>query len=191
MAARIIKFHPGGYYHIFNRGANKQKLFLCPSNYAFIIRKMNQFIRFGVGVIAYCLMPNHYHFLLRQENEYPVNQFIQSIFNSYSKAFNVMYNRKGTLFEGPFKAVGILEENYLIHLCRYIHRNPLEAGLVEKLTDWPYSNYPEWINKRTGNLVDQDFIAEYFPSGSEYERFVLDYRSPKQLQKDFDKYIMD
>jgi putative transposase len=191
MAARKVKFHPDGYYHVFNRGANKEKLFLCHDNFGFLIQKMNQFVSFGVGVIAFCLMPNHYHFLLRQKGEYSIDQFIQSIFNSYSKAFNKMYDRKGTLFEGPFKAIKITEDNYLIHLCRYIHRNPLDAGLVKNLRDWPYSNYPEWIDGKTGTPVDQGFNFDYFPAASEYERFVLDYQSPKQLQKELNKYIMD
>jgi putative transposase len=191
MAARRIKFHPDGYYHVYNRGTNKEKLFLCSENYVFLIQKMIQFISSGVGVIAFCLMPNHYHFLLKQKGEYSISQFIQSLFNGYSKAFNKMYDRKGTLFECPFKAIEVMGENYLIHLCRYIHRNPLDAGLVKNLRDWPYSNYPEWINGKTGTLADQNFIAEYFPSGLEYERFVLDYQSPKQIQKEMDRYLID
>ena len=93
-------------------------------------------------------MPNHYHFLLRQTGDYSVSEFMQSIFNAYTKAFNKMYKRTGTLFEGPFKAIEVLKEDHLLHLCRYIHRNPLEAGLVKNISDWPYSNYTEWTRKK-------------------------------------------
>jgi len=81
MAARKVKFHPDGYYHVLNRGANRQKLFLCPANFTYLIAKIRQFASKGIGIIAYCLMPNHFHFLLWQKQEYKIAQFMQSIFN--------------------------------------------------------------------------------------------------------------
>lgn len=77
---------------------------------------------------------------MRQDGNVAISNFMQDIFNSYSKAFNKMYNRTGTLFEGPFKSIHIDKDNYLIHLCRYIHRNPLEAKLVADLEKWSFSN---------------------------------------------------
>ena len=87
-----------------------------------------------VTVIAYCLIPNHYHICTPSRWGASLSNFLQALFNSYTKAFNKMYNRSGTLFEGWFRAIPILKEEYLIHLCRYIHRNPLEAHLVANLT---------------------------------------------------------
>jgi hypothetical protein len=119
-------------------------------------------------------MPNHYHFLLRQDGIQTVSKFVQNIFNSYTKAFNKAYHRTGTLFEGLYKAIAVDTDVQLIHLCRYIHRNPLDAGLVSDLTDWPYSNYLEWVGKRSGTLFDKNFVKDRFIVSNDYERFVLD-----------------
>ena len=127
-------------------------------------------------------MPKHYHFLLRQDGEIPISAFIQAVFNSYTKAFNLAFARTGTLFEGPFRAIAIEKYKYLMHLCRYIHRNPLEAGLVNHPTEWQYSNFLEWLVKRAGTLVDMDFVKENYPNPEEYEEFVMDYEPPDKIK---------
>jgi hypothetical protein len=128
-------------------------------------------------------MPNHYHFLIRQDGVELISAFIQRTFNSYTKAFNKSYQRTGTLFEGPFKSIHVEMDNHLIHLCRYIHLNPLEAGLVTNLDDWPYSNYLEWVGKRAGTLYDVQFVQTYFANPDEYEQFVLEYIPSKDVVK--------
>lgn len=128
-------------------------------------------------------MPNHYHFLIRQDGNDTAGTFIQRIFNSYTKAVNKRYDRSGTLFEGPYRAINIDDKSYLIYLCRYIHRNPLEAHLVEKLKDWPYSNYLKWINARKGSLYDRELMQRYFPSSEAYKRFVDNYESPENINR--------
>jgi REP element-mobilizing transposase RayT len=119
MARRKTTFHQGHYYHIFNRGANKELIFRDTDNYRFLLSEVKQYsLMLQVAIIAYCLMPNHYHFLLRQDGEHPVSEFIQRTFNSYTKAFNKKFTRTGTLFESPYKAVPIENETHLLHLCR-------------------------------------------------------------------------
>jgi putative transposase len=160
MARRGVAFFQDGCYHVCNRGANREPNFRSDENYRFLLGRVKKSANEGqVSVIAYCLMPNHYHFVLRQESECSVGDFVQAVFSSYSKAFNKMYDRSGTLFEGPFRAIPVMKEKYLIHLCRYVHRNPLDAGLVANLEDWHYSNYLEWIGKRKDTLVDREFFA--------------------------------
>jgi putative transposase len=183
MARREVTFLPGQYYHVYNRGVNHQDIFYTKENYLFMLRRIKKYIPANqVAMIAYCLMPNHYHFLLRQDGEIPISGFIQAVFNSYTKAINRAYARTGTLFEGPFQAVAIGKFEYLLHLCRYIHRNPLEAGLVHQPAEWQYSNYLEWIGKRSGTLVDMDFVKTNFPNPSEYEEFVMNYEPPEKIK---------
>ncbi len=146
-----------------------------------------------ITVIAYCLMPNHYHFLLRQDGETSIADCIQAIFNSYTKAFNKMYHRTGTLFEGRFQSKYIDKDSYLIHLCRYIHRNPIDGKkpLVSALEDWPYSNYLEWIGERNGSLISQEFTESYFSNPDEYSQFVNDYTPPKKTDDGLKSYLFD
>ena len=138
-------------------------------------------------------MPNHYHFLLSQEADYSISQFIQAIFNSYAKAFNKMYNRTGTLFEGTFKSIHVHSSEYLVHLCRYVHRNPIETKipLVDELEQWEFSNYPEWIDVRNGTMVDRKFITDLFKDGKSYRKFVEEYETPPDLQKKLLKYLLE
>lgn len=183
MACRKVVFVQGGYYHVYNRGANRTPIFRSDENYHFLLRRISQYVEsMQVAVIAYCLMPNHYHFVLRQDGEIPLGNFIQAVFNSYTKAFNKMYDRRGTLFEGPFRAIAVDEEEYLIHLCRYVHRNPQEAGLVTNPNEWPYSNYLEWIGQCGGTLVDREFVCSRFAAPQAYIQFVLEYAPPARIE---------
>jgi putative transposase len=192
MARRKVQFARGEYYHIYNRGCNKDKIFLSRENYGFLLRLLRPRMReFHISVIASCLMPNHYHFLLRQDTELSIRDMMQSLFNSYTKSFNAMFDRSGTLFEGPFQAIHVDEENYLIHLCRYIHRNPLDAGLVKSPEAWEFSNYREWIGKRHSGFVDTDFVHARFRVALDYINFVEEYVPPEKVVRSLSKYHLD
>lgn len=192
MARRKTKFSQGEYYHIYNRGCNRQNIFRSEENYLFLSAKLAEVTeRFSISVIVYSLMPNHYHFLLRQDGDESAGYAVQLLFNSYTKAFNAMYTRTGTLFEGPFKSIHVDKREYLVHLCRYIHRNPLESGLVVRLEDWRHSNFPEWVGQRNGTLVDKDFVKEHFADPDEYREFVMNYTPSKQLATATKKYLFD
>ena len=190
MARRKILFLPNNYYHIYNRGAHQNIIFRNDADFVFLLKHIKkEVIRFGVTVIAYCLMDNHYHFLLRQDGDIEISKFMQAVFNVYTKAFNTKYKHSGTLFEGPYKAIHVDRDEYLLHLCRYIHRNPLEAGLVVKPEQWHYSNYAEFIGKRNGTLVDHEFVKMNFGSPEEYEDFVMNYVPAEKTQKELRHYL--
>jgi len=194
MPYRRTEFKKGYYYHIYNRGVNGQKIFREADNYRFLLQRVREiFARDCIVPIAYCLMPNHYHFLLRQDSDIPISKSIHSVFNSYSKAFNLRYNRSGTLFEDRFKSILVDKEEYLIHLCRYIHCNPVggKKPLVLNLEQWTYSNYPEWIEVRNGELVDREFIRTYFPTREDYKEFVFDYHPSERLMEELGVYFFD
>lgn len=154
MPYRKVQFAQGQFYHIYNRGVAQQPIFQEKENYLFLLRRVKKYASaFDITVVAYCLMPNHYHFLLHQDDQIPAGRLPQRVFNSYTKAFNKRYDRTGTLFEGPLKAIHVDQDHYLLHLCRYIHANPVKHGLVSDLEQWPYSNYLEWIAARDGKEV--------------------------------------
>ena len=180
----------GMYYHIYNRGARQLTIFREPPNYIFTISKIKEYSQANkISVIAYCLMPSHYHFLVRQDGEKPAGKLPQSVFNSYSKAYNKKYAHSGTLFEGRFRAKAIQANSHLLHLCRYIHCNPVKDGLVADPADWPYSNYLEWVESRPGSLADRDFIKTQFSNAKEYQVFVQEYLKSRQLPDDFQKHL--
>ena len=190
MARRKIPFLPNQYYHVYNRGANRTDIFRADKDYVFLLKQVKDRLEeFGISVIAYCLMSNHYHFLLRQNSETKISDFMKAVFFVYSSAFNTAYKRSGTLFEGPFRATWVDKIEYALHLCRYIHRNPLDAKMVVTPEQWHYSNYQEFIGIRKGTLVDMDFVNQNFASPKAYEDFVMNYVPPEKTQKELRHYL--
>ncbi|MBX3057516.1 MAG: transposase [Anaerolineae bacterium] len=169
-------YTPGGYYHLYNRGRSRLSIFHDPKDYHQVLELMKSYSqKYSLVIIAYCLLANHYHFLVRQNNTPRASLLPQRIFNSYSKTYNLKYQHSGTLFEGPARAIPVTEETYLLHLCRYIHANPVLHGFVPHIKDWPYSNYHEWIGTRNGKLIDHAFVQEHFPQPGAYQEFVREY----------------
>jgi REP element-mobilizing transposase RayT len=190
MSASRPSFVAGEYYHLYNRGAHRASIFREPANYLFVIRLLKKYCaELLLTPIVYCLMPNHYHFVTRQDGDRSAGLLPQRIFNSYVKAYNKRYEHTGTMFEAHFKAIHITNTPHLLQLCRYVHANPVKDGLVGAPEDWPYSNYLEWIGERRGTLVDRNFIADNFSSIQEYKDFVQDYLRTRQLPEEVVKYL--
>jgi len=175
MPRRTIQYAPGHFYHLYNRGARRLSIFREPDNYLFVLKQIGRYTgELGLAVIAYCLLPNHYHLLVRQDGEQSAGLLPTRVFNSYSKAYNKRYGHAGTLFADRYRAVHVERDGQLLHLCRYIHANPVKHG-IRRGQDWPYSNFAEWAGTRQGTLVDREFVCGNFASGDEYRAFVMDY----------------
>ena len=168
-----MKYQKDNYFHLYNRGVNKGKIFFNDDNYIYLLKKMKKsYKQYGVNVISYCLMPNHYHIFVKQLTELPVSKWIQNLFNGYVQAVNLQQNRTGSLFEGKLQSRLVDDEKYLVHISRYIHLNPLKAELVKNLDDWPYCNYHEWVGIRNGELFDKEFFDTYFNNFDDYKMFL-------------------
>ena len=193
MPRRTTEFAQGEYYHVYNRGVGRQPIFREEENYRYLLRIVKRYAdRLQVAVVAYCLMPNHYHLLIRQDGEESAGSLPQLTFNRYTKAFNKRYGRSGTLFEGRYRSVWVDKTDYLLHLCRYIHANPVKAGLTSRPEDWPFSNYREWMEMRGGTLVDRNFVSESFPQRGRYREFVMEYlEGLNVLPKEIEPYLLD
>ena len=175
MPYRKVVFEPGGYYHVFNRGNNYQRIFFGRDNYVYFLRQLRLHLGSDVmDVIAYCLMPNHYHLMVCLKTD-KFSNLMQRFGLSYTKAINERFGRVGSLFQGPFKALKVDREEYLLHLSAYIHLNPVAAGLVLRAEDWEFSSYREFLGVREGTLPKPSIVLSAFSSGVEYGRFVDSY----------------
>jgi len=172
---RDVEFRADHYYHLYNRGHNKQTIFFERENYLFFLRRLRKYLVPDVfELVAYCLMPNHYHFLIHLKMD-DLSARMQPFALSYTKAINKRYDRKGGLFQGPFRATLVETDEYLLHLSRYIHLNPVTAGLVAKAEDWEFSSYRDYIGLRSGTLPTPDIVLAHFPSPAAYQAFVEAY----------------
>jgi len=172
---------PDNYYHIYNHAVGQDNLFNKKENYHFFLEKYASYINPVADTFAYCLLPNHFHFLVRIKEEIEIEECLKvkkdltgfqnlsgliskqfsNLFNSYSKSFNRQQYRKGALFERPFKRRKIDNEKYLKNIIHYIHYNPVHHEFTDDLKEWKYSSYNSFFTKKK-SLLKREEVIEWF-----------------------------
>jgi putative transposase len=192
MAKRITEFYQDGIFHLYNRGVDSRKIFIDDQNYLFFNQRLLRYSsELSITILAYCLMPTHFHLLVQQNGETSAGVLCQRVCNSYTKAFNIWVHRTGALFESKYKAIDVDREDYLLQITRYIHANPVKAGLVDLPVKWLYSDYSEWM-RHPYHTKSTDTVRGLFISASDYASFVSDYIADKiSLPEDFTRYALD
>ena len=184
-----MKLYPENIYHIYNRGNNKQKIFFTRDNYIFFLQKVRRFLKSNVDFIAYCLMPNHFHFLIVTPLNFNSTSFgdeLKIMLSSYSKAINNQEKRTGSLFQQNSKSKCLTFEakknslDYGLICFNYIHQNPVMAGLVKKIEDWEFSSFRDYIGLRNGSICNKELTRKLLnlPS-NEIELYNLSYAKIK------------
>lgn len=213
MPYRIIPLVTGEIYHVFNRGVAKLPIFKDVRDYNRLLKtvyyyqfqgpkpQFSQVNRFKdnefeknkkiVEIFCYCLMPNHYHFLLHQLQDTGISEFISKLSNSYTKYFNTRHQRIGPLLQGQFKAVRIESEEQLVHVSRYIHLNPISSFLVKDLKAYPWSSYQAYIGLRENTICVKEPVLSMFKTSQEYEQFVLNQVDYQQKLKLIEHLLLD
>jgi len=173
---RRMKLLTGHIYHLYNRGNRKAEVFHDRQDYLYFLRQLRDYLHeFAVTLIAYCLMPNHYHLLARQGEEGAISAMMQALGTSLSKTYNAKYDTVGSLFQGRFRDEHIGDAGYLRYVARYIHRNPVKAGICSAPEAWEFSNYRDVLGHREGRLCDFSPVLTCFVDNVElYREFVLD-----------------
>lgn len=195
MPRRAIPLVAGQYFHIYNRGSNRQDIFFERENYLFFLRCVRKYLlnesqaktemgtqtsevsktsEVYASIVAYCLMPTHYHLLVRPHDD-TLSRRMQRFSISYTKAINKRYHRLGPLFQGQFQALLVDSNEHLLHLSRYLHLNPVVTGLVGKPEDWEFSSYRDYIGLRRGALPTPDIVLSQFEGSDAYVEFVQGY----------------
>jgi REP element-mobilizing transposase RayT len=168
-----MQFEKGRFYHLFNRTNNHELLFPLKENYTYFLQKFETHLRLHCAVFAYCLMPTHFHFLVRIEgnDSLLISKNIAILLRSYTRAINKRFSRHGNLFQQNTKAKLIDDESYLLTLMNYIHQNPTRAGLTKRLADWEYSSYRAYAGMQNGTLSEKGLMMRYFKSSEEFVRY--------------------
>ncbi|MDP3468949.1 MAG: transposase [Daejeonella sp.] len=153
--------YDGGYYHLFNRGNNKEKIFLEISDYNYFLKQFYKYLAPHIDVFAYCLMPNHFHFFIRINDSSRFDIGIKNFLISYSKTINKKYGRVGSLFQGTYKLSEIKTNTYFTRIITYIHQNPLVAGLSKSMEEYRFSSYKAYLLNEKTSLKKEE-VLEWF-----------------------------
>lgn len=144
-----------------------------------------------VELISFCLMPNHFHLILREIQGGGISKFMQRLLNAYTKYFNICHRRNGHLFGGRFQAAHVDTNEYLLYLSAYLHLNPRELKFWRGLeVDYMWSSFQDFVvQNRWGNFLKPDIILEQFDSGKEYKKFIVE--TPiKAVQDNLDEDLL-
>jgi len=189
---RKVEFTNDQYYHVYNRGVEKRKIFLDDSDYLRFLKSLNYFNQeepifslfwndvkqknLGVGslkslksksrklvdIVAYCLNPNHFHLLLKQKIDGGISEFMKRLGIGYTSYFNHKYQRTGVLFQGRTKSIHVNSNEYLLYLSAYINENNFIHGYSKNSQAWKYSSYLDYVGKRQGKMCDKSIILNQF-----------------------------
>ncbi|MBI2074417.1 MAG: transposase [Candidatus Levybacteria bacterium] len=222
MPGRLTPLVNDEVYHIFNRGINRQPTFTTLREYQRALLsiefyrissppiRLSKFLQVDkerqaqiadimakseklVQIICFCLMPNHFHFLLKQKKENGISKFIANFQNSYTRYFNVRNNRDGSIFLDQFKAKRVETDEQLVHVSRYIHLNPYTGYVVKslpKLEEYPWSSFPKYL-KREDNFTEPSLILDFFKNINEYKKFVFDQADYQKKLKEMEHLILE
>jgi REP element-mobilizing transposase RayT len=191
------KFAAGEHYHVYNRGNAKMDIFRDANDYELLLSRLHEALfpnasdvnghhshskrnqrkklpRDAFTLVAYVLMPNHFHLLVRQNTDLPISTLMLNVFGGYSKCFNKKYERVGSLFQDQFKAVHVDSNEYLLWLSVYIHLNPKTASMVRAVEEYPYSSYHEYVGAAPTPLCDPHMVLDQFAHREDYIVFMRD-----------------
>jgi putative transposase len=175
-----IPLQPGCYYHIYNRGNNREDLFREERNYRYFLRLYTYHIHPIADTFAYCLLRNHFHLLVRIKEASPktsqllesreASQHFSNLFNAYTKGINKAYERTGSLFEERFGRIQVLTDAYFSHLIFYIHFNPQKHRFVDDFHEWPWSSYGALCSSAVTKLNRAEAL-NWFGGVKEFKEF--------------------
>ena len=184
MPRRKLAFEQGMFCHVVNRGVDREPIFFGDRDYSFFLQSLDRFVAGpGIRLVAYCLMPNHFHLLLKLDQDL-LSRTLQRLTMSYSLATNLRRRRTGPLFTGRFRAVRVKADDQLAYASAYIHLNPLRAGLSPSPQNWPFSSYRTYVSGTSSVRLDPEPVLSLF---REQGPLASRARSARQPYREYDE----
>lgn len=177
--------YPGAWYHVMNRGRRREKIFFSSKDYELFLTVLNETVEmFNLKVSAYCLMPNHYHLLLHTPDG-NISRCMRHINGVYTQRFNRANKKDGQLFRGRFKAVVVDNDSHLLEVLRYIHNNPLRAGMAENVDDFRWSSHKGYCSSaKKWDWLYKDFLLAMFSDNQGHARkLYLEFMQEQESEK--------
>ncbi|MEK7550727.1 MAG: transposase [Patescibacteria group bacterium] len=193
-AKNSIKFYlSNSIYHIYNRGVEKRTIFEDNQDYNVFLGYLKEYLSPSQGealgyrdykgkfveeikLLTFCLMPNHFHLLIKQKGKDSIKKFTQALFTRYSMYFNKKYKRIGSLFQGEYRAVNIIDKEHLLYVSKYIHRNPITStsnlNVFSSYSDYLGITNTPWLDKKVVLNEFNKSIYIKFNKINSYQEFV-------------------
>ena len=185
MRDNLIHSAIGAYFHVVNHAIDGRDLFYDAGDYKTYLLFFKEALSPAVTVISYCLMPNHFHFLLQQNAPEGVSTLFEKAHKRYARYYNTKHGFKGKIFRTQLNHRETIEEKYILNACAYIHANPLQANLTNFPEDWEYSNFREYLLIRNGTMWSEQFLRDYIGNPIDYRLKVIEMANKKSMQKAF------
>jgi len=148
-----------GVYHVLFRGVNQQNIFEEDADFNKLTETIATVKRdLGFEIYAYCFMSNHVHIVLKEKSVGDISLIMKRILTKYARWYNIKYGRSGALIANRYKSVPVEIDEYFLNLIRYVHQNPIKAGIVNRVENYPYSSFLEYVTE--SNLTDTDFALQ-------------------------------
>src|SRR5665648_347191 len=182
------------FYHIIARDNRREKIFYFDRDKEIFLKRLKEMlIKYSMICYAYCLMDNHYHLFIKT-NQSNLSQGIHYLNSSYANWFRNKHQIIGPLFQGRFKSILVDADNYALVLSAYIHLNPLRAGIIKQLEDYPWSSYLDYLNLRKSDMTDPSFILksidhDTFKAIKKYRDYVMQYQDMKDPMRESYRHI--
>jgi len=155
-----------GIYHVMARGNNKDRIFFDVEDYSTYVNMIKHVLKKNdPSIYAYCLMTNHIHMIIK-ENQSELSEIVKNINSSFAQFMNNKYKRVGHLFQGRYRSEPIEKESYFFAAIRYVHNNPVAAGITDNVSKYPWSSYHAYVNN-DNRIVDIDTLLDYFSKDRE------------------------
>ena len=173
-------------FHVYNRGVDKQTIFFRPADYNLFLSLMESSLNNDlVSLLVYCLMPNHFHLIIRQFKPYAISDFMKAVCETFAKTINQRRKRCGHLFGSRFKIAPLSDPATLLRTSHYVHSNPVSAGLSASPSAWLYSSYTEYVSTNLIGFVHTERILDLIGGYEKYAQFMEEFNParPQSLRK--------
>lgn len=183
----IIPLEADRFYHVYNRGVNSERIFQQDDDYQLFLSIYTHYLTLYVDTYAYCLLHNHFHFLIKVKDDTPmrirVSEVFRRMFSIYAQNYNEKYNRTGSLFCRPYRRVEVADLYYLKYLIFYIHQNPKKHNLINDFSEYRYSSFQSFYCNKDSKINRKEVLAWFNGDLAEFSEYHQNFQEEKLIRK--------
>ena len=190
MRDKLIHSATNACFHVVNHAVDGRELYYDAGDYKSYLHFFKEALNSDVTVLVYCLMPNHFHFLLRQNAYEAISSLFEAAHKRYARYYNKKHGYKGKIFRQRLNHRETMGEEHILNAAAYIHANPVHANLAQFPEEWEFSNFQEYLRMRKGSLYSERFLLDYIGNPENYRKQVIELARKKGMQRAFMRDVL-